>query len=57
MTIGDLVKTKASTFMVPDKAAIGLIVDVWLLNNCNWYQVLWDIGQVKAIAERDLELL
>ena len=57
MKVGDLIKLKNETMMQPKSTAIGIIVDVWLINSYNWYQVLWDAGDVGSIAERDIEKL
>jgi len=57
MAIGNLVKVKNNSMLAPGAESIGLVVDIWLINDSKWLRVLWDTGMVDAIVDIDVEVI
>ena len=57
MNVGDLVRIKKDTFLVPHCASIGIIIDVWVINSYRWLRVMWDFGGIDATVAADVEVV
>jgi len=57
MAVGNLVRVKNNSMLAPGSENIGMVVDIWLINDIKWLRVLWDTGSVDAIVDLDVEVI
>ena len=58
MNVGDLVQVSMNNaLLAPGPDTIGIIVEVWLINNEKWLRVLWQNGSIDSITSHDIKVL